>query len=152
MAKFIFTQPNKRAHYKYRMVNGFAIYIGGYIHGMIDIQHDYILLSDRTLTITSGYAWNGSSMSRDKNAEIASCVHDALYQLMREGWLNTKWRKEVDQLYRDICIDQGTWRWHANLKYFMLRKFAGDFAKPKKKKLKVYTLYYPSSSKPKELK
>jgi len=42
-----------------------------------------------------------------------SLVHDALYQLMREGALPIVYREEADRLLRRICIEDGMSRLRA---------------------------------------
>ena len=100
----------------------------------LTVLHKYIrLYSDGEIIIVEGYAWDGSTCSFDKNSLRASLVHDALYQLMREGLLHKKYRKQADQLYRDMLIEDGLWKIHANLRYWALRNFAGGGIKPEKK-------------------
>ena len=36
-----------------------------------------------------------------------SLVHDALYQLMREGLLDLGWRETADQELRRVCLEDG---------------------------------------------
>ena len=86
----------------------------------------------KQLVIFKGYRWDGSTGVIDFLAcRRASAVHDALYQLMKEGKLDFKYRDYADQLYRDISIEDGMWRWHANLRYWGLKHFAGKYAKAK---------------------
>ena len=61
------------------------------------------------LTITKGYAWDGpSGPSIDtKTFMRGSMVHDALYQLIRDGWLTSHDRQYADQLLKQICLEAG---------------------------------------------
>lgn len=61
------------------------------------------------LTIQSGYAWDGASGPAfdTKDFMRASLVHDALYQLMREGGLRHSFKPQIDQLMYDICREDG---------------------------------------------
>ena len=78
------------------------------------------------LKICKGYRWNGSNVVRDTKACMrASATHDALCQLINEGKLSRKYRKNADQLYRDMMIEDGAWHWHAGLRYRCLRVWAG---------------------------
>ena len=81
------------------------------------------------MRIEKNYAWNGSSYSIDYNSIEASLFHDCLYQMMREGHLPKKCREYADKLYRDILIEKGLWKIHANLRYNALRMLGGTSAK-----------------------
>jgi len=62
-----------------------------------DIEWDFILLKDGILTIKEGYRWDGASTPwntlniADNRAFYirCSCVHDAMYDLMRMGYLES---------------------------------------------------------------
>jgi len=122
--------------YKYESVDGYTCSTGIVRRGITDqaISHPYMHLDKNgVLEIFPGYAWDGSTCSFDKNSLRASLVHDALYQLMREGLLDKKYRKQADQLYRDMLIEDGLWKSHAWVRYWALRNFAGGGIKPEKK-------------------
>ena len=63
------------------------------------------------LLIKKGYSWDGPSGPTidTKNFMQGSLVHDALYQLMREGYIepNKKNRKKADIILRKICRADG---------------------------------------------
>jgi hypothetical protein len=81
---------------------------------------------DGALLIKKGYAWDGASGPTfdSKNTMLGSLVHDSLYQLMREGWLDFTWRKRADELLRDIMISKGMTKIRARLWYRAVRKTA----------------------------
>ena len=75
------------------------------------IFSDFLRLdTDGVLYIKAGYSWDGPSGPAfdTPNFMRASLVHDALYQLMREGHLDAdKWRaKADDEMYR-LCREDG---------------------------------------------
>ena len=75
-----------------------------------DIVSDYIWLSaSGMLWIKAGYAWDGCSSIAidDKTNQRAGLVHDAFYQLMREGYLDRSWRKDADKLFYECCREDG---------------------------------------------
>jgi len=76
-----------------------------------DIETDYLALTDKgNLTIKKGYAWDGPSGLTIDTANFmrGSLVHDALYQLMRNGFINKdKWRESADKELRKICLEDG---------------------------------------------
>ncbi len=61
------------------------------------------------LSIRKGYSWDGPSGPTidTKNFMQGSIVHDALYQLMREGVLPQHVRKRADEILKEICINDG---------------------------------------------
>ena len=74
-----------------------------------DIETEYInyYFATGRLFVEPRYAWDGASGPTwdDKTNMRASLIHDALYQLIREGHLDIKWRKRADELLRDIFIE-----------------------------------------------
>lgn len=77
------------------------------------------------LEIFEHYIWDGPSGPAidTKTFMRGSLVHDALYQLMREGRLDRKHRKYADQLLRKICIEDGMAKWRAWYVYHAVRMF-----------------------------
>jgi hypothetical protein len=75
-----------------------------------DAARSYLeLKTDRTLIIKRGYAWDGPSGPTidTRNFMRGSLVHDALYQLMRSGDIDQKFRKDADVELRKICREDG---------------------------------------------
>lgn len=67
------------------------------------------LHTDGTLFIRAGYAWDGASgpMMDTPTVMKASCVHDALYQFMREGLLSRDLQTAADWEFYRICRASG---------------------------------------------
>ena len=86
------------------------------------------------LSLRRGYAWDGPSGPTldTRNFMRASLVHDALYQLMREGLLDSSQRLYADRLLRKICRQDGMSRFRAWYVYRALRAFGGKGARPRK--------------------
>ena len=91
-----------------------------------DIESDYIRLTHvGQLTIKKGYAWDGPSgpTADTRNFMRGSLVHDALYQLMREGELdNHDYRESADRLLQQMCREDGmsalrTWWVYRGVRY-----------------------------------
>lgn len=99
----------------------------------------YIFLGvDGRIIIYHRYAWDGITNGVDfKSNRTAGLVHDALYQLMREGCLDLSFKDQCDEELRDIMIREGCFKFIANFFYFMVQKFGNAFATKKKK---VYTV------------
>jgi hypothetical protein len=81
------------------------------------------------LSISAGYAWDGASGPIPQSRQIlrGSLVHDAFYQLIREHSLSQTWRKPVDQLFRQILLEDGLPSPLASLSYHAVRLFGGRF-------------------------
>ena len=95
--------------YKYQIVEAYVTVID--IKPDHDIDTDYIALTIAgNLTVKKGYAWDGPSGPTidTLNFMRGSLVHDALYQLMREGELDKdKYREPADRLLQKMCKDDG---------------------------------------------
>lgn len=78
------------------------------------------------LTIKKGYAWDGPSGPTIDSPSFmrGSLVHDALYQLLREECISQHHRETADAMLRDICIEDGMWKWRAHYVYRGVRDFA----------------------------
>ena len=125
-----------RSEYKYQLANDYGIEIS--IHPAEDVITEFIDLdADGELTVKKGYAWDGPSgpvVDTDENLR-ASLIHDALYQLMRNEKLSSRaHRKNADELFRDICKEDGVSSIKANIFYRALRRFGKKAASPAKKK------------------
>ena len=95
-----------RGGYKYQLAEDYSI--------NVDVRHPVeteflVLLSDGDLLIKAGYAWDGPSGPTidTKNFMRGSLVHDALYQLMREGHIPEDYREHADSMLREICREDG---------------------------------------------
>jgi len=84
------------------------------------------------ISIVKGYAWDGPSGPAIDTASFmrGSMVHDALYQLMRDGYLEHSYRKQSDQLLQQICKEDGMWTLRAFWVYLGVRLFANPASKP----------------------
>lgn len=117
--------------YKYRTKSQYQIQIP--ILGQ-DIQTEYIDLNAKgTLTIKAGYAWDGASgPTKDtKKSKRGSCIHDALYQLMRMMRLNYKTHREIaDEVFYKILLADGMNRFRAWYWRRGVRRYAEFAARP----------------------
>jgi hypothetical protein len=99
-----------------------------------DIVTEYIeLTAEGTLTLKSGYAWDGpSGPSPDLPSLMrGSLVHDALYQLMRGEVLDKdEWREEADRELRRMSRDVGLWAPLDWMVYTAVRRFGDPSASP----------------------
>ena len=92
------------------------------------IETKFIALTpEGLLTVREYYAWDGASgpAINTKNFRRPSLVHDAFYQLMREGRLDLGWRKEVDKELQRMCREDGM-SWLRALWVFKGVRFGGE--------------------------
>ena len=61
------------------------------------------------LVVKKGYAWDGPSGPTfdTRDAMRGSLVHDAFYQLMREGFLPKERRADADQVFLECLLADG---------------------------------------------
>lgn len=95
-----------KSGYKYQIASDYVVAVG--IKLTANTQF-LVLNGDGDLFIKSGYAFDGpSGPSFDtKNFMRGSIVHDALYQLMREGHIPEDYREHADRLLQRMCIEDG---------------------------------------------
>lgn len=128
----------RRRHWKYRLYED-QIYQTGinppppaYDAAFVPaIDTQFISLTvDGVITVKAGYVWDGASGPTfdTKNTFMASLIHDALYQLMRNGLLDRKWRKRADKIMYEILRSRGMWKVRAKIWYRAVRIGAGPDA------------------------
>ena len=113
-----------KSGYKYQLATNYRVKIP--ITGHTISQGPIKLTTGGFLTIRKGYAWDGPTWAIDsKNFMRGSLVHDALYQLMRQGRLSSyAWRGKADKLLRDMCIQDGMWKIRAAWIFWAVQNFA----------------------------
>ena len=118
--------------YKYQLVESVTYFLPNQFKDVI-AETDYIILVNNSLIIKDGYAWDGPSGPTfdSKDFMRGSLVHDVLYQLMREGWLDRKHRIDADKVLRDICLADGMHKFRASYVYHAVRIFCGRYALPR---------------------
>ena len=95
------------------------------------IDTEYIALDDNgDLTIRAGFTWDGASEPaiQTKDSMRASLIHDAYYQLIRQGYVDMSYREKADSAYRRICIEDGMPHPRAQAHYIVLRMFGATAA------------------------
>jgi hypothetical protein len=112
-----------RAGYKYQLYEDETFLTG--IKGF-EIHSDFItLMPDGKLTCKKGYAWDGASgPTWDTPSSMrASLIHDAGYQLMREGHLPLDYKVTFDGLFYLQLLNDGmsrvrAWVWYKGVLWF----------------------------------
>jgi len=121
--------------YKYQIVEPFSIRLGGGFDNIVAFAgNNFISLWEGKLSLSKGYAWDGPSGPTFDTANFmtGSLVHDALYQLMKEGLLDLSFRIHADRELRRICLEAGMSRLRAWYVYQAVRIFGGAGMKKKK--------------------
>lgn len=95
-----------KSGYKYQLATDYLVPVG--IYDTVNAQFLF-LQGDGNLFVKAGYAWDGPSGPTfdTKNFMRGSLVHDALYQLMREGYIPEDYREHADQMLQRICVEDG---------------------------------------------
>jgi len=94
--------------WKYQLTG--AYYHTTHVYPDKEIKTKYITLeTDSNLRMNQGYAWNGANKPaiNTKTNRVASLVHDALCQLIRCGKLPFRFRKDADEIFYKICLENG---------------------------------------------
>ena len=98
------------------------------------VTTDWISLTlEGTITLRSGYAWDGPSGPSVDTASFmrGSLIHDALYQLMRLGHLDPeRWRDPADRELRRMCREDRMPWIRAWWVYWGVRLFGEPYASP----------------------
>ena len=128
--------------YKYQLA-------GDYIYQLAEIRPEADVAStsgfleltrEGVLTVRKGYAWDGPSGPTVDTPDSmrASLVHDALYQLCREGWLSEEpHRKLADQEFHRLCLEDGMNPLRAKVWYDAIRLAGASNAMPEKSRAPV---------------
>lgn len=129
-----------KGNYKYQLNDNYVSCIGITPDNPVSIK-GYIELSKKgKITICKSYAWDGPSGPTidTPNFMRGSLVHDALYQLMRQGKLcPDKYRDKADRLLQKMCKEDGMSKIRAWWVYQGVRFGGGPGADPaNKRKLK----------------
>lgn len=116
--------------YKYQLAETETLKVSG-IYAWV--THDWIRLEGCRLWILKGYAWDGCSGPTwdDKTNMTAGLVHDALYQLMREGLLPQTAKAAADEMLYRLCIKNGMWEFRARYYLWAVKKFGRKSTDPK---------------------
>jgi hypothetical protein len=114
-----------KAGYKYQLEENYGILTP--IILPMPVMNSFIKLDmGGFLTIKAGYAWDGPSGPTYDSPSFmrGSLVHDALYQLLRADLIGQRYRETADAMLRDLCIEDGMWKWRAQYVYRAVRDFA----------------------------
>ena len=117
--------------YKYQLSEDYEVLID--FSDIVDepIDTNFLTISDIGLHIKKGYAWDGATWYFDKSTIMrGSLVHDAMYQLIREGLIKMKERKRADKLLESCCKEDGMSSIEAKGVYWAVRAMGNTYVKP----------------------
>lgn len=127
--------------WKYQIADDYRVRIR--IRPTTSIVSKFIELErDGWLLIRRNYSYDGpSGPTHDDSTNMRpALVHDALYQLMRVGFLNPgTWRKAADQEFFKMCREDGMPLLRAFMYYRGVRRFGERHTKPSPDASKIYT-------------
>lgn len=122
-------QPNENLKYiggfKFQIIEDFIISIEG-LNLDRDIKHEFMeFYTDGTLILKRGFAWDGPSgmTIQTKNSMIPSAVHDALYRLIRYGYLPLTFKPISDKIFYKLLLRYGMHPWRAYVWFLSVRLF-----------------------------
>lgn len=119
-----------RTGYKYQLAAEYSYQTGIIGHEGVGLW--FSLEEDGMLYIRDGYSFDGPSGPAldTKTFMRASLIHDCLYQMMRQGQLPLSARDSVDNIMRQVCLEDGMPAWRAWYSYHAVRLFAASAADP----------------------
>lgn len=120
----------KKRIYKYTLHDGVEFETG--IKSELSFDTQFLSIDEAgKLVIINGYSWDGPSGPTidTKTFMRGSLIHDALYQLIREGVLPLTTRKQADKILRSTCIDDGMAMFRAWYVYRAVRMLGGRSVK-----------------------
>jgi hypothetical protein len=123
----------KKRKYKYVMEDDYPIDLDIQVIRKADLGKKLILKTNGSLLIKRGYAWDGASGPTidTPNFMRGSLVHDALYQLMREGCIDRDTQRDAaDRILRDICREDGMSKIRSGWVYLAVKLFGRSSAEP----------------------
>lgn len=124
-----------RSGYKYQLAKDYSCHVE--IYPDHDINLEFISLSmDGTLTMRSGYAWDGPSGCAIDTVDFMrpSLIHDGIFQLLRAKELPASARKLADLELKKACREDGMVWIRVQYVYWTVRRLAGYAAHPENEK------------------
>lgn len=126
-------RPTHRRIYKYKLERAYEVATGIHPPQRLAVPGDWVVLEDvGQLRIRANYTWDGPSGPTVDTPSFmrGSLVHDALYQLMREGLLDRGMRDAADRLLEALCREDGMSNARAASVYWFVKQFGSSRAWP----------------------
>jgi hypothetical protein len=129
MSKFYYSNFYHRK-YRYKTLSEYKDYFAA-LSG-VSFVHRYVSCTNGILKIEENYAWDGATGVIFDSYYLmkASLIHDALYQMMREGLLDRKkYRKVADKIFYSVMKDSKVNPIRRRLLYIGVRLFGKKYTK-----------------------
>jgi len=112
MNKAFSYQKIKKKGYKYKTAHYYSVNLN-FMPGFALDNNFFSISADGLLGIRAAYAWDGASGPTfdTKSTMRASCVHDVLYQAIRENLLPLKFKDDADRELARIMIEDSNTSW-----------------------------------------
>jgi hypothetical protein len=137
MDKFCYYKVKR--HYKYKTAYD-CVYQDKRFENLF-ITAPFIIIKDSVLTVKAGYAWDGPSGPTVDTPSFmeGSCIHDALYQLIRMKVLPPAFRAKADDILEEVCVKRGKmWKLRAKwVRWGVGTWFGKQAAKPRPEENKL---------------
>jgi hypothetical protein len=120
--------------YKYQLLEDYSIQTAFRLDDAVETLF-ILLMPHGLLRIRYGYSWDGCSGPTwdDTTNMRAGLVHDACYQLIREGYIDKYNKAYADRLFREILIEDGMSSIRASYYYYAVKYFGNSALKPRGK-------------------
>lgn len=118
--------------YKYQIKKDYRTRV--HIYPKENIIADFVeLYTDGRFLIKKGFACDGPSGPTVDTPTFmrGAIVHDALYWLIRHGYLSQDLRKVADLILYKICLEDGMWETRVDYVYHAVEMFGESAADPK---------------------
>lgn len=118
------------SQYKYQLIEDITIPVSvnaGVTAGLIELK-------PYSLTIRAGYLWDGASgptIDCDESM-LASLMHDAMYQLLRHGYISQDHKDTTDLDFHKILLDAGMMELRSDLYYKGVKYFGAGSSRVQK--------------------
>jgi hypothetical protein len=117
--------------YQFRPPKGYPTPVSAHLVGThVDDGWIEISVHGHIFFFSEGYCWDGSSGPTidSKKCQLAGLIHDGAYQMLREGVygigeIKEEAREFFDNLYRDMCREDGMGTFRSWLRWKGLRWF-----------------------------
>jgi hypothetical protein len=120
-----------KSGYKYQLMNTYIVRLPFKVNNAGASLGPFApVIFNNDLYIFAGYAWDGPSGPTidTRNFMRGSLIHDALYQLKRQGQITLIRRKQIDSLLRINCMEDGMSFGRAWWVYHGVRTFGASAA------------------------
>ena len=123
-----YPQEKSKIHYRngynYKLAKTYKIKVPIYENASSHLLD----LRGGVLTIKRDFSWDGITYGPDLKTDMrAGLVHDALMLLLKEGKLSTKHSAKVNEVYRQICLQDGDGGFRSYAMFYLTQLFSRFF-------------------------